>query len=116
MIRLIGILLFGINSLCAFGQVESMELVYQLEKEHHFIWTDNLQNLYVIHESGIESYPPSGEQRFKNSQLNLGEITAVDFNHSLKTRAVFWQHEHCCNSRQHAEHARQPCGGWANTV
>lgn len=89
MIRLIGILLLGINSLCAVCQTGSMELVYQLEKEHHFIWTDNLQNLYVIHESGIEMYPPSGEQRFKNSQLNLGEITSVDFNFTLKPMLFF---------------------------
>ena len=63
--------------------------VFGFEKEHHFIWTDNLQNLYLIHESAIEMYNPKGVSVFKNSQMNLGRITSVDFSFSLKPMIFF---------------------------
>lgn len=63
---------------------QQFELVYSIEKPHDYIWTDNLQNLYLIHESGLELYNPQGHLLFQNSQLNLGRISSVDFKFSLK--------------------------------
>lgn len=76
-------------SLMLSAQDTSFEAVFEVEKEHQFVWTDNLQNLYLINESGIEMYNVKGEKLFKNSQLNLGRITSVDFNFSLKPLLFF---------------------------
>lgn len=73
----------------AIDKTDEFERVFGFEQEHHFIWTDNLQNLYLVHESAIEMYNPKGEKLFKNSQMNLGRITSVDFNFSLKPMVFF---------------------------
>lgn len=86
--NLITIFLFAITWVVP-AQDMSFEPVFSVDKGHQFIWTDNLQNLYLINESGIEMYNPKGEMIFKNSQLNLGRITSVDFNFSLKPLLFF---------------------------
>lgn len=73
----------------SYGQNTSFEPVFEVERKHQFMWTDNLQNLYLINESEIEMYSAEGEPKFKNSQLNLGQITSVDFNYSLKPLVFF---------------------------
>lgn len=73
-----------------FAQKMELQLLYEIEKPHHLIWTDNLQNLYIIDDSTIEMVAPEGEVKYQNSQLNLGRITSVDFNFSLKPM-VFYQ-------------------------
>jgi len=65
------------------------ELLYKIESESDFILTDNLQNLYLINEFSIEMYGPDGTKRFVNSIKNLGHITTVDLNFSLKPMVFF---------------------------
>src|SRR5690554_530105 len=78
------------QSVCA--QQTEMKLLFEFERPHDFIWTDNLQNLYIVDDAGIEMFSPAGEFLYKNSQLDLGEITAVDFNFSLKPM-LFYQNQ-----------------------
>lgn len=73
----------------AIDKTDEFEPVFSFDEEHSFIWTDNLQNLYLVHESAIAMYNPKGEKIFKNSQMNLGRITSVDFNFSLKPMIFF---------------------------
>lgn len=80
--------LFSLN-IFGFGQNLDFMLLYEFEKKHDIIWTDNMQNLYIIDESAIEMYSASKEVRYKNSQMNLGKITSVDFNFSLKPMLFF---------------------------
>lgn len=83
------LVLFLLGCSQAFGQNSFFEPVFEVDRKHQFIWTDNLQNLYLINESEIEMYASNGEPKFKNSQLNLGQITGVDFNYSLKPLVFF---------------------------
>jgi hypothetical protein len=64
-------------------------LSHKIESESDFILTDNLQNLYLISEFSIEMYGPDGTKRFVNSIKNLGHITTVDLNFSLKPMVFF---------------------------
>jgi hypothetical protein len=87
--HLITFALFFSITAASFAQESPFVSEFSIEKPHDFIWTDNLQNLYLISESGIEMYNTKGEMLFKNSQLNLGRITSVDFNFSLKPLLFF---------------------------
>lgn len=80
---------FAFGQPVAIDKTDEFEPVFSIDEEHGFIWTDNLQNLYLVHESAIEMYNPKGEKIFKNSQMNLGRITSVDFNFSLKPMVFF---------------------------
>ncbi|TVR38056.1 MAG: hypothetical protein EA392_11195 [Cryomorphaceae bacterium] len=77
----------------AWGQSNWEETGYELlsttEKSHDLMWADNLQNFYLIRDSGLEMYQPGGKMLFKNSQMNLGNITTADFNFSLKPMLFF---------------------------
>ncbi len=88
MIRIIGILSILFSS-SLYGQSSEFQLRFAVEKPHDFIWTDNLKNLYVIHESAIEMHQASSDMWYENSQLNLGTITSVDLNFSLKPMLFF---------------------------
>lgn len=83
------VLLFVFSFLSNYGQNTFFEPVFEVERNHQFMWTDNLQNLYLINESEVEMYSVEGDLKFKNSQLNLGKITSVDFNYSLKPLVFF---------------------------
>src|SRR5690606_36134108 len=72
-----------------FAQTPGFVHGFSIDKKHDYIWTDNLQNLYIIHESAIEMHTATGEMRYENSQLNLGRITSVDLNFSLKPMLFF---------------------------
>lgn len=79
----------GFGQPVVLAETDEFETVFSFEEKHNFIWTDNLQNLYLVHESAIEMYNSKGEKTFKNSQMNLGRITSVDFNFSLKPMVFF---------------------------
>lgn len=85
-------LLFLLTFILSFSAVQaqtSFELSHKIESESDFILTDNLQNLYLISEFSIEMYGPDGKKRFVNSIKNLGHITTVDLNFSLKPMVFF---------------------------
>lgn len=88
MIRILAIISL-LSAHVLFAQTPGFVHGFSIEKKHDYIWTDNLQNLYIIHESAIEMHTATGEMRYENSQLNLGRITSVDLNFSLKPMLFF---------------------------
>jgi hypothetical protein len=84
------LLLFSFILFSPFTRAQNeFELVFRIERPNQFILADNLKNLYLINEFSIEMYDAKGALRFENSIKNLGHITSVDFNFSLKPMVFF---------------------------
>jgi hypothetical protein len=88
MIRLL--LLFGLLTIAPFCRAQNeFDLVFKIDRPNEFILADNLKNLYLINEFSIEMYDTAGKLRFENSIKNLGHLTSVDLNFSLKPMVFF---------------------------
>lgn len=89
MIRTAITLFFLVLNLTNASAQKDFKLLFEINRESQFILADNLKNIYLISEFGISMYGPNGVLRFENSIKNLGHITSVDLNFSLKPMVFF---------------------------